>query len=346
MGERRQRFVLGFAVLIVVLVGLVVANIACGGSSVSPERALSIVLGGPVAAVNADTGAKIVWDIRLPRLCAAALLGGMLSIAGFFLQTLFANPIAGPYVLGISSGAKLAVALMLVWALGQGVALGSVALIAAAFVGALASMLFVLAVSGRVSGAATLIVCGVMIGYVCAAITDLVVTFADDANIVNLHSWAQGSFSGLGWESVGPMAVVAVASLACAVALAKPMGAYQLGESYAASVGVNVRRLRGALIVVSSVLAACVTAFAGPISFVGIAVPQLAKSLFGTAKPLVVIPGAFLAGASFCLLADLIARSAFAPTELGISTVTAILGAPVVLWMLIARHRQGVGMRG
>ncbi len=335
--RRARRYVVGFVVLFVALAALVVANMVTGGSSVSPSRSLELVLAGPHAQ---DTSAQIIWGIRLPRLCAAALLGGMLSVAGLFLQTLFDNPIAGPYVLGISSGAKLSVALVMVWSLSHGHALGSVALVAAAFVGALASMLFVLAVSGRVSGAATLIVCGVMIGYVCSAITDMVVTFADDANIVNLHSWSQGSFSGLGWESVGPMAAVAVLALGCATLLAKPMGAYQLGEGYAASVGVNVRLLRTLLILVASVLAACVTAYAGPISFVGIAVPQLVKGLLGTARPLVTIPGSFLAGASFCLLCDLIARTAFAPTELGISTVTAVFGAPVVLWMLMTRRRE------
>lgn len=342
--RRSRRYARGFAGLGLVLLALAVANAIAGGSSVPPHEALSLVLAP--ASGNDGMAYHVVWDIRLPRLCAAALLGGMLSVAGFLLQTFFHNPIAGPYVLGVSSGAKLAVAAALVWSLAHGVALGSIVLIAAAFAGAMLSMGFVLVVATRVRGAATLIVCGVMIGYVCSAITDIVVTFADDANIVNLHTWSQGSFSGIGWESVAVIATVAVATLGYAIALSKPMGAYQLGEAYAANAGVSIRRFRVLLVLLSSLLAACVTAFAGPVSFVGIAVPQLTKGLFGTAKPLVIIPGCFLGGATFCLVCDLVARTAFSPTELGISTVTAVFGAPVVLWMLVARRRGKEAIHG
>lgn len=338
--SRTARYAYGFAALAALVCVLFALNVATGSSSLSVREALATIF-APASVAN-TTARQVIWSIRLPRLCAAALLGGMLAMAGLLLQTFFANPIAGPYVLGISSGAKLCVALALVWSLGHGVALGSVALIVAAFAGAMASMGVVLVISGRVQSAATLIVCGIMIGYVCSAITDIVVTFADDANIVNLHSWSQGSFSGIGWESVGVIAVVAAGALACALVLCKPMGAYVLGESYAANVGVNIRHFRAQLVVLSSLLAACVTAFAGPISFVGIAVPQLVKGLFGTARPLVVVPGSFLGGAAFCMGCDLVARTAFAPTELGISTVTAVFGAPVVMWMLISRRRERV----
>lgn len=342
--SRGTRYACGFAALAVVVCALLVLNAAIGSSSLSVGDALGIVLSPGRDA--GSTAHQVIWGIRLPRLCAAALLGGMLSVAGFLLQTFFSNPIAGPYVLGISSGAKLCVALVLVWSLGQGVALGSVALIAAAFVGAMASMGFVLVIAGRVQSAATLIVCGVMIGYVCSAITDIVVTFADDANIVNLHSWSQGSFSGMAWDNVATIALVAAASMGGALMLCKPMGAYALGESHARSVGVNVRRFRAQLVLLSSLLSACVTAFAGPISFVGIAVPQLVKGLFGTARPLVIVPGSFLGGAAFCLACDLVARTAFAPSELGISTVTAVFGAPVVMWMLVARQRERTAAHG
>ena len=179
-----------------------------------------------------------------------------------------------------------------------------------------------------------------MIGYICSAVTDFVVTFADDSNIVNLHNWSLGSFSGIGWENVGTISLVVLFSLLCAMLLSKPMGAYQLGEVYAANMGVRVRRFRAALILLSSLLSACVTAFAGPISFVGIAVPHLVKSLFGTAKPLVIIPASFLGGSAFCLLCDLIARTAFAPTELSISSVTAVFGAPVVIFIMLRRKKR------
>ena len=184
-----------------------------------------------------------------------------------------------------------------------------------------------------------LVICGVMIGYICSAVTDFVVTFADDSNIINLHNWTQGSFSGMNWDNVALMAVVVFVALGLAFFLSKPMSAYQLGEAYARNMGVNISRFRVELILLSSVLSACVTAFAGPISFVGIAVPQLMKSLLKTAKPILVIPACFLGGAVFCLFCDLIARTVFAPTELSISSVTAVFGAPVVIYVMINRKR-------
>ena len=186
-----------------------------------------------------------------------------------------------------------------------------------------------------------LVICGVMIGYICSAITDIVVTFAQDSNIVNLHNWSMGSFSGVTWGNVQVAACVVLPALAASFCLSKPMAAYQLGESYAKSVGVAVRPFSMALVLLSSLLAACVTAFAGPISFVGIAVPHLVKGALGSAKPLHVLPGCALGGAAFCLLCDLIARSLFAPTELSISSVTAVFGAPVVIWLLVRRSQEG-----
>ena len=180
-----------------------------------------------------------------------------------------------------------------------------------------------------------------MIGYICSAITDFVVTFADDASIVNLHNWSRGSFSGVSWEDVRVMAAVVLVASAITFLLSKPIGAYQLGESYAQNMGVNIKAFRAALVVLSSVLSACVTAFAGPVSFVGIAVPHLVKSFLGTARPLLVIPVCFLGGAVFCLGCDLVARTLFAPMELSISSVTAVVGAPVVIGILLRKKVRG-----
>ena len=243
-------------------------------------------------------------------------------------------------MLGISSGAKLVVSLVMIVLLGRGSSVGSAGMILAAFAGSMISMGFVLLVAKKVHNMSMLVISGVMIGYICSAITELVVTFAQDADIVNLHNWSLGSFSGTTWDQVRVITVVVLPVFVLAFCMAKPISAYQLGEEYARSLGVNVKRFRAELILLSSVLSACVTAFAGPVSFVGIAVPQLVKRLFGTAKPIVVIPGCFLGGAVFCLFSDLIARTLFAPTELSISSVTAVFGAPVVIWIMI--RRKGV----
>ena len=331
----RWRYGLVFAALIAALLAVAVLNVATGSVSIPAGRVIRALLGGE--GESAEAG--IIWKIRLPRALMAALLGGALALSGFLLQTFFANPIAGPFVLGISSGAKLAVALTLVFALRGAGAASSGALIAAAFAGSLLAVGFILLLSRKLKHAATLLVAGIMIGYICSAVTDFVVTFAEDADIVNLRGWSLGSFSGMSWENVGVAAVMVGVTAAVTFSMAKPIGAYQLGEAYAQSMGVNIRAFRVALILVSSLLSATVTAFAGPISFVGIAVPHLVKRALNTSKPLIVIPAVFLGGAVFCMGCDLIARTAFAPTELNISTVTSVFGAPVVIAMMLRRQK-------
>ena len=268
---------------------------------------------------------------------AAAVLGGALALSGFLLQTFFHNPIAGPYVLGISSGAKLFVAVIMVFTAGAGISVNSTVLIMFAFLGSLLSMLAVLLLSRRTKRSSMLIISGVMIGYICSAVTDFIVTFADDSSIVNLHNWSKGSFSGISWDNVSVMAPVVLIAAAAAFSLSKPVSACLLGESYARSVGVNIKALRIALILLSSVLSACVTAFAGPVSFVGVAVVHIVRNMLKSSRPLLVMPACFIGGAIFCLGCDLIARTVFSPSELSISSVTALFGAPVVIAIMTRR---------
>ncbi|MGM9608210.1 MAG: FecCD family ABC transporter permease [Oscillospiraceae bacterium] len=336
MKKATARYCAGFVLLAVLLLVLLVWNVMVGSVPLSVDEVLRTLLAGPVS--GGDYHADIVWNIRLPRILSALILGGALSVSGFLLQTFFANPIAGPFVLGISSGAKLVVSLVMIFLLSRGILSNSLVMIAAAFVGSMISTGFILLISQRVKKMSTLVICGVMIGYICSAVTDFVVTFADDSNIVNLHNWSLGSFSGISWSNVGVMTAVVGAALVLTFLLSKPIGAYQMGEVYAQNMGVNIKAFRVALILLSSILSACVTAFAGPISFVGIAVPHLVKNLFRTAKPILIIPACFLGGAVFCLFCDLIARTVFAPTELSISSVTAVFGAPIVIYMMISRR--------
>ena len=330
----RTRLTIAYFAMTAALLALFALNLFWGSVALSPAQVVTALLGRAPDALTVN----ILYQLRLPRAVMVVLLGAALSAAGYLLQTFFANPIAGPFVMGISSGAKLAVALTMVVFLNRGLLTNSWTLILAAFAGAMAAMLFVLAVAHRVQRMSILVICGVMIGYICSAVTDIVVAFAQDSNIVNLHNWSMGSFSGMTWGNVATAAAIVLPCLAAAFLLSKPMAAYQMGESYAASVGVPVRVFSVVLVLLSSLLAACVTAFAGPISFVGIAVPHLVKQTLGSAKPLHVLPGCALGGAAFCLLCDLIARSLFAPTELSISSVTAVFGAPVVIWLLVRRH--------
>ena len=325
------RYWLSFIILIIFLGVLVFWNINSGSIPISLQDVFRIIF----LRDGTETAYNIIWEIRLPRILAAVILGGALSVSGFLLQTFFGNPIAGPFVLGISSGAKLIVALTMIFLLGKSIVATSGVMIIAAF-----TVGCVLLIAKKVNQMSMLVISGIMIGYICSAVTDFVVTFADDSNIVNLHNWSMGSFSGTTWENVSTMTVVVMTALIITFLMSKPIGAYQLGEGYAQNMGVNIKAFRIALILLSSILSACVTAFAGPISFVGIAVPHLVKSLLKTSKPLLVIPACFLGGAVFCLFCDLIARTVFAPTELSISSVTAVFGAPIVIYIMIHRKKR------
>ena len=332
--NRTLRVITAFLLLTAGIILFLILNVCIGTVSIPLKDILSSIRGQEVL------NARILWDIRMPRTLAALILGGALALAGYLLQTFFHNPIAGPFVLGISSGAKMMVALFMVFVMGRSIRVTSFTMILAAFLGAMICMGFVLLMARRVNRMSMLVVSGVMIGYICSAITEFVVTFAEDAEIVNLHNWSRGSFSGMNWNQVRVMSVVVFLTCICIFLLAKPLSAYQMGEGYAQNMGVNVRLLRIALVVLSSVLSACIVAFAGPISFVGIAVPHLVKQLLGTTKPILMIPASFLGGGVFCLFCDLLARMVLAPTELSISTVTAIFGVPVVLWVMVRRNKE------
>lgn len=336
--KKRVRYVLVFGGMIALFFFIVILNINIGSVQISVKEIIKILF---FQEGKGNVNYNIIWSIRLPRIFMAAILGGALSLAGFLLQTFFNNPIAGPYILGISSGAKMVVALVMIVFLERMGSVSSLVMVAAAFVGSMMSILFVLLLARKIKNMAVLLVGGIMISYICSAITDFVVTFANDSDIINLHSWSMGSFSGSSWENLQIAVIIVVITFLLVFLIAKPIGAFQMGEAYAQSMGVNVKFFRVVLILLSSVLSATVTAFAGPISFVGIAVPHLIKRGLNTAKPLVVIPATFVGGAVFCMFCDLIARTAFAPTELNISTVTSIFGAPIVIAMLLRRHKGG-----
>ena len=325
-----------FACVSLALAFMMAFSVGSGSVRILPGEILRILLSGGDGSAASD----IVLLIRAPRVLSAAVFGGALALSGYLLQIFFGNPIAGPFVLGISSGAKTAVALVMIVLLGSYRQVPSAVLVLAAFAGSAAATGFIILVSRRVRHMASLLVAGIMSGYLCSAATEFLITFADDADIVNLHAWSEGSFAGMTMDGVKTGALICGAGFLLSVLLAKPIGAYQMGERYARSVGVNIRFFRAALILVSGMLSACVTAFAGPVSFIGIAVPFLTRRILKTQEPLVLIPAVVLAGAAACVACDLIARTAFAPLELYIGTVTSLFGAPVVIFMLVTRRRE------
>ncbi|MBE5918759.1 MAG: iron ABC transporter permease [Pseudobutyrivibrio ruminis] len=338
MDSNKKRYNVCFLVMICALVIIFFIGMGVGSADISVlDISKSLINPGDVYM------GRILLSIRLPRIIAAIVLGGALSVSGYLLQIFFGNPIAGPYVLGISSSAKLFVALSMVFLLGRGVMISSLVMVIAAFIGSIIAMAAVMALAQKVRNMSLLVVCGVMIGYICSAITEFVVTFADDTNIVNLHNWSLGSFSGINMEQVLVSSVIVIIAVICTFIFSKPIGAFQLGENYARNMGVNIKRIRIILILLSSILSATVTAFAGPISFVGIAVPHIMRMAMKTAKPVVMVPGCFLGGAIITLLCDCIARTAFAPTEISISAVTSVFLAPVVIYLLVARREVSRG---
>ena len=216
--KRKKRYLITFLILILGVIAFLLLNICIGTVQIPLSELKNAVMDG-----DSKLG-RIVLDIRAPRSFAAMILGGALALAGYLLQTFFHNPIAGPFVLGISSGAKMVVALVMVFLMGQSISVSSGMMILAAFVGAMISMGFVLLMSRRVSRMSMLVVSGVMIGYICSAITELVVTFAEDSDIVNLHNWSRGSFSGITWSNVGGMTVVVLVSTVIIFLMSKPLG--------------------------------------------------------------------------------------------------------------------------
>ena len=293
-GSRRP--VVVFCIMLAALAAAAAANLRIGSVDASWAQIADVITG------RDDSGLiyNIIMELRIPRMCAAALLGGALAVSGFLLQTYFRNPIAGPFVLGISSGSKMAVAAVMIIFSGMagtgarqaGVNsaadamnaifasarhMSSAMLIIAAFAGAMLSMFLILLISRVMQNMYMLIVGGIMIGYICTAVTDFMVTFADDSNIVNLHNWSVGSFSGITWDNVNVIAVVVIPAVLLVFMMSKQIGAFLLGEDYARSMGVDPGKFKAAVILLSSLLSACVTAYAGPVSFVGIAVPHIVR---------------------------------------------------------------------
>jgi iron complex transport system permease protein len=235
--RRKTRYLLVFVLLIIAFFVITIININSGNVNIPIPDIFKILFTHTGNAKDVS----IIWQIRLPRILMAAILGGALATSGFLLQTFFENPIAGPFVLGISSGAKMVVALVMIVGLLHGMTMHAYTYIVAAFAGSLMSIGFILLVARRIKNMAALLVAGIMIGYICSAVTDFVVTFASDSDIVNLHGWSLGSFSGMSWSNVWISIVVIGVTFFFTMLCAKPIHAYQMGEAYAQSMGVNIR---------------------------------------------------------------------------------------------------------
>ncbi len=342
-------YAISFSTLIVLLVASIALGIAVGSTYIPIDKVFSLVCrqitciarDSPYcASLNSDPSYVIVVEIREPRTLAAVIGGAALAIAGLIYQIMFRNPIVGPYVLGVSSGASLAVGLVIL----AGISLGfkdvfaPYTIISAALLGAYAVTSLVLIAASIVRSVVTLLVIGLMIGYLCQAATSILMTFAEKERVHAYVMWTLGSFAGYKWSDVIISIAILVPLIISAMALSRPLNLLLLGEDYARTMGLNVRAFRLCVIGIASSLAAIVTAFAGPIGFIGVAVPHLARLLFRTSNNTVLLPATALLGAIVTTLCDIVARILFAPIELPINAVTSLFGAPLIIALLIKRR--------
>jgi iron complex transport system permease protein len=257
------------------------------------------------------------------------------------LQTFFANPIVDSYVLGVSSGSTLVVGFVMLGGYAFGFRrLSPAALVSGAFLGAVLVMAVILFAARRVKSIVTLLIIGLMCGYLCSAGTGILSAFAEKEQIARFSIWAMGNFSGITWPQLRVLYAFTLPLAAAAFLLGKPLNALNMGENYAISMGINVRRMRGLIILISSLLTASVTAFAGPVSFIGLAVPHICRVLFRTQDARILTPGVALGGALMASLCDFVARTVVSPVELPLGSVTALAGAPLVVWLLSRRRYE------
>ena len=327
-----------FAGLIILIALFLVVDLVLGSVSIPSEKIMAILMGEDVKA----SWDYIILNFRLPKAITAILVGAGLSVSGLMMQTLFRNPLAGPHVLGISSGASLGVALMVMASvLLPGVFgavysfLGSWALVVSAIAGA--SIIFVIVgmASIRISDSVSLLIIGIMFGSITGAVVNILQYFSDPEQLQSFVLWTFGSLSGVTWNEMHVMAPVVVFGLLMSFVLIKPLDALLLGENYARGVGISVNRTRIWVIISTALVAGTLTAFTGPIAFIGVAVPHMARAIFGTASHKVLLPAVVLIGSALMLVCDILSQVPGNQTTLPINSVTAIFGGPVVIWVIV-----------
>lgn len=278
---------------------------------------------------------QIMLSLRLPKALTAVVAGASLALSGLMMQTLFRNPLAGPYILGVSSGATLGVATLILLGTLFGFAATSAWTIVCAILGSVLVLLLVMAFSYRVRSNVTLLIVGMMIGSVAGALVNVMQNFANPDSLKLFIVWTLGSLSSVGWEEMCWLVPIVLVGLFCVILLVKPLNGLVLGEQYAEGLGINLRRVRLLMVIATGLLAGGVTAFCGPIAFVGVAVPHIARGLFRTSNHHLTVPATALVGANLLLICDAIAGSFTYP--LPISTVSALFGAPIVIYVILKK---------
>ena len=328
-------------ILILCIVAFFVANLLCGSVQIPAGDVLSILFGGESAS---PSWSFIIWESRLPQALTALLTGAALSASGLMLQTAFGNPLAGPDILGINAGAGLGAAIVLllfggVMPAGNLLFGGSLALVAAAFVGALLVTLIILIFASRLRSHAMLLIVGLMIGYVVSSAVSLLNFFSTAEGVQSYMMWGMGNFGGVSRGQLPLFCGFILVGLVIAIGLVKPLNALLLGERYAHNLGVNIRRVRLMLLLSTGLLVAVTTAYCGPISFIGLAVPHIARLVLGTGNHRSLMPATMLMGALVALLCNLISILPGDNGLLPLNAITPIIGAPVIIYVIMSRRK-------
>lgn len=327
-------------ILPLLLLVLFLANIALGSVNIPLNDIIDILMG---KSIEKDAWENIILQFRLPKAMTAILVGAGLSVSGLLMQTLFRNPLAGPFVLGITSGASLGVALLVLATATFGGILtfigtsGNWMMVLAASFGAGLVLMLVLVAATRVKNSMTLLIIGLMFGSATGAIVSILQFFSSKEQIQSYLIWTFGSVGGLTWREINIFLPIICIGLVAAFLLKKPLNALLLGEEYAQSMGVKIKSVRFMLIVVTSILAGTITAFCGPISFIGITVPHLCRMIFNTSNHNTLIASSILMGSIIMLFCDIVAQLPGSQFVLPINAVTSLLGAPMVVWIILRK---------
>ena len=338
-----KKFTILLICLVLVLVFLTLLNISLGSIKIPFKEVAQALMGNSTSKTSWD---YIIINFRLPKAITAILVGIALSISGLLMQTLFRNPLAGPYVLGLSSGASLGVAIVV---LGAGILpLGlskvftsSLGLVFASGIGSSLVLFAVLLVSERLKDTMSILIVGLMFGSLTSAIVSVLSYFTTAEQLQKYTFWQMGSLGNLSWSNVSFLAVVTCIGISLSFLVIKPLDALLLGERYASSLGVNFKRTRYIILFATSILAGSITAFVGPIAFIGLAVPHMAKLLFQTSNHFILFWSTSLLGAIVLLFCDIVAQLPGNDITLPINAITSIIGAPIVVWLLVRKKRIG-----
>lgn len=341
--QHQKSITIKFLLMLVLIVVFFVLNIALGSVTIPPLDILKILSG---VESGRSSWQSIVLDTRLPQALAALLAGAALGVSGLMMQTLFRNPLAGPSVLGVSSGASLGVALLMLFMTLPGGRFITVnhltdnfSVVIAAFIGAFSVLFLITILAAKFRNNATILIIGIMIAYVVSSIVGILQFYSLKEDLQAFVIWGLGSFAHVSWQQHGFFIPIVLMGLLFSVFMIKPMNALLLGENYARNLGINTRLSSMLLIVVSGVLVAAVTAYCGPIAFLGIAIPHLSRNLFRSSDHLINVPGTILSGMLLALFCNLVARLPGFDGAIPINAITSIIGAPVVIWVIINSNK-------